>query len=243
MPLLERILKRLDPRSWWNQPISLSELNAIASGIRDQYKKSLRLTPLEWAMMKQIHLGNDGGVNLQSGSGEAPVVEANSTNNYNENLRAKNHIANSVVSARLKDLGFVPYGVEYPLIKGSGATLQVAGGAGAAAQQTVIDSSSIAGIVDSDKVYLEKLHISCLCATETDNMILTLSSNDATPTELMRLAINGMTSQMVDVMLDLGDAYDAGNPTYGDIVAQGLAGLNPMTDNDLVYLTPYYRVI
>jgi len=175
--------------------------------------------------------------------GQKLTVEANSANVKSNTSWADFTLRNNPYSARLIQLGVTARATEFDLVKGPTATLTVAGGAGAAAQQVLVDSSGIAGIADGDKVYLEKLHISCLCATSTDNMILTLSSSDATPTELMRLAINGMTSQMVDVMLDLGDAYLTTDPTYGDIVAQGLAGLNAMTDNDLIYLTPYYRVI
>lgn len=87
------------------------------------------------------------------------------------------------------------------------------------------------------------MHISAACADSNDNIILVISSGDGTPTELHRMAINGMTSEMIDVMINLGDPIEAVNPTFGDINVEGISGLNPMTDNDQVLITPYFRVI
>jgi len=129
-----------------------------------------------------------------------------------------------------------------------GITWTIAGGAGAAPSATLVDSSGVSGIADDDKIYLEKLLISVISALNGSaaaegNGIVYIDTNQ-NGTELIQIGVNqGQDPVMIDVMCELGDAYAAANPTYGDIDAQINAGPSPLADGDKVILTPYYRVI
>jgi len=198
-------------------------------------------------------LGVDNAGNLvwlpQDSTGRAPVIERWSETTKSYANSAYRSLSNMPAIGRMVNVGGNPTSTTVEVRKGAAVTLTVAGGGGAAAQQVLIDASAIPGIADLKKIYLEELHVSVGSSKDTTTGapatgVVLIKDNGGTPKELYRAYITqGCGVMHLRPMCDLGQPYDSGMPEQADIMVEVEAGVVHLQDNDVIILTPYYRVV